>query len=71
MGRFIRDGVRYKKLRSGERGVTGPASMIVEGQWVTVQRWDGSYRKEFVEKLLWRGDGSAIATIRKISQEPT
>lgn len=52
----------YSKLRDGSWGLRG--SDLVEGQQVTVTRRDGTRRIEYVGRILWRGDGVALATMR-------
>ena len=56
--------ISYTKLRSGGWGVRGPASDVRESAIVTVTKRDGTSKQETVSRVLWSGDGIAIASIR-------
>jgi hypothetical protein len=55
----------YTKLRNGDWGLRLLGDGAVPGTTVTVTRKDGSTRTEQVGKLLWVGDGAALATIAR------
>jgi len=59
--------VTYSRLRSGEWGVRGPASHLAAGSRVTVGRKDGSTSEVVIGRILWTGDGVALATIESSS----
>lgn len=63
-----RDGtgtVTFKRLRTGAWGITGPSALVVEGQQVNVSKRDGSVTLVTVGRVLWNGDGKAIAATRR------
>lgn len=55
--------VTYSRLRSGEWGVRGPAAKLAAGYRVTVTRRDGTTSEVVIGRILWTGDGVALATI--------
>ncbi len=57
--------VRFKRLRNGAWGVTGPSRLLVTGQLVNVTKRDGSVTLVTVGKVVWSGDGKAIAATRR------
>lgn len=56
--------VRFKRLRNGTWGISGPAALLVDGAIVVVSRRDGSTTTVVVGRMLWSGDGKAICTRR-------
>jgi len=59
--------VTYTKLRSGDWGLRGPATILSEGASVTVTKRSGETKPATVGRVLWSGDGVAIATIASSS----
>lgn len=57
--------VTWKRLRSGGWGVTGPSAVLIEGTDVVVTKRDGTTKIARVGRVLWSGDGRAIATTRR------
>jgi hypothetical protein len=57
--------VRFKKLRNGAWGVTGPSALLREGEIVAVTKRNGSTTTVRVGRVLWSGDGKAICTTRR------
>lgn len=57
--------IRWKRLRNGAWGVTGPDTLVREGAIVSVEKRDGSTSTATVSRVLWSGDGKAIASVRK------
>lgn len=55
----------YKKLRDGSWGLIGPADLLRQHQRVTVTKRSGERKSETVGRVLWTGDGKAIATIAR------
>lgn len=55
--------ITYTKLRSGEWGIRGPASILRDGAEVTVAKKSGERKVERVAKVVWQGDGIALAAI--------
>lgn len=54
----------YAKLRSGDWGVR--ASVPVEpGAVVQVTKQSGEVKDEIIDKVLWRGEGIALCSIRQ------
>ena len=62
--------ITYKKLRDDTWGLYGPEDELVSGQEVTVTKRDGTEKTETVAKVLWTGDGKAIATIEQKAEGP-
>lgn len=54
--------VTYTKLRDGSWGVRGPVSEVTSGT-VRVAKKDGTVRTEMVTRVVWTGNGVALATI--------
>ncbi len=57
--------VRWTKLRSGEWGVKGPAAALQPGAVVEVHKKDGSTSQATVRRVLWTGDGVALAAVEQ------
>lgn len=55
--------VTFARLRSGEWGLRGPTDELFEDATVTVTRRDGSRWLAVVDRVIWSGDGVALATI--------
>lgn len=55
--------IRFTKLRSGAWGIRGLEREVVEGATVTVHRRDGSTSVVTVDRVIWSGDGVALAAI--------
>lgn len=53
----------FKKLNSGDWGLIGSADEIQAGRSVKVTKRSGQTKTVTVGKVLWSGDGKAIATI--------
>jgi hypothetical protein len=56
----------YTKLRSGAWGLRGPSAVITEGADVAVRLKSGKITRQRVGRVLWAGDGVAIATIARV-----
>lgn len=54
----------YTKLKTGAWGLRGPASMK-SGETVTVSKKSGELQQVTVGKVIWTGNGIALATIAK------
>jgi hypothetical protein len=57
--------VSFKRLRSGGWGLAGPSALLVADAEVVVTKKDGTTDVKRVGRVLWSGDGKAIATIRR------
>lgn len=57
--------VRFKRLRNGAWGITGPSTLLVPDTLVAVTKRDGSSTTVRVSRVLWSGDGKAICTTRR------
>lgn len=55
--------VTFAYLPGGERGIRGPEKKIYEDAMVTVTRRDGTECFAVVDRVIWTGDGVALATI--------
>lgn len=53
--------ITYAKLNSDEWGLRGPN--LVAGAVVTVTKKSGETQTETVSRVIWRGNGVALATI--------
>lgn len=53
----------YTKLKDGSWGIRGTTSEIRAGSTVTVVKKSGERKTETVGKVLWTGDGIALATV--------
>jgi hypothetical protein len=62
----------YTKLKNGDWGLRLTGALPKPGASVTVTKKDGSTRTERVGRILWQGDGVALATISRGSgrEEP-
>jgi hypothetical protein len=61
----------YTKLRDGTWGIRGEdIKRGTEGCTVVVTKRDGSEKPETIGKVLWRGNGVGIATIRRDNDQP-
>lgn len=56
---------RYTKLRDGTWGVRGPEGDITTGERVEVTKRGGEIKTETIDRVIWRGNGLAIATLAK------
>ena len=61
----------WKKLRSGDWGIVGPAADIVEGQTVTVTKKSGEAKTVTVGRVIWSNDTTAIATVTRTTRSAT
>lgn len=57
--------VRFKRLRDGSWGLSGPETLLREGEGVVVSKRDGSTDVISVGAVLWSGDGKAISRIAR------
>lgn len=57
--------ITYTKLRSGAWGVRGPAESVRSGSTIVVSKRDGSTKTETVGRVLWTGDGIALASLAR------
>ena len=57
--------VRFKRLKSGAWGLTGPDDLLQPGTVVAVAKRGGTSSTVTVGRVLWSGDGKAICTIAR------
>ena len=57
--------VTFKRLRNGAWGIAGPSALLVTGQPLVVTKRDGSTTEVVCGKVVWSGDGRAIAATRR------
>lgn len=55
----------YTKLKDGSWGVRGPINEIVNHSSVVVTKKSGEQKSEDIEKILWTGNGIALASLVK------
>ena|SRR5262245_41497281 len=57
--------VKFKKLRNGAWGVTGPDDILLPGWRVSVTKRNGAVTVVTVKRVLWSDGDKAIATIAR------
>jgi len=57
--------ITFTKLRNGDWGLRGPESMLRGAQWVTVTRRGGDTTRVQVARIVWTGNGVAVASIQR------
>jgi hypothetical protein len=55
----------YTKLKNGDWGLRLAGAIPKPGAPVLVTKKDGSTRTERIGRILWQGDGVALATIER------
>lgn len=63
--------VTYTKLRDGSWGLRGPATQLKPGAVVIATKRSGETKQEKVGRVLWTGNGVAMATIAGSSSAPS
>jgi hypothetical protein len=59
------------KLRNGDWGVTVKSERVRPGDSVTVTTKSGKSWEALIEKVIWKGNGVAICSVRKSSKSRT
>jgi len=57
--------ITFTKLRNGDWGLRGPEAALHAAQWVTVSLRAGGTSRKQVGRVVWSGDGVAVATIQR------
>lgn len=65
------EAITWKMLRGGDWGVCGPSSAVHVGATVAVTRASGSTSYVHVDRVLWEGDGKAIARVTRVARPTT
>lgn len=59
----------YTKLRTGAWGIKGPAATLQtalkHGDAVQITKRDGTVKTEVIDRIIWTGDGTAIASVEQ------